>query len=109
MFSNEIIAKNSGDTLKAINFGGQQFIISVKEDILFAYLVKELFKISVVGVKYKDHMATALYIPMQGDSVRVNSRKFIIADPTYINSNIGEGMKKYKNIKPNSFIFLTDS
>ncbi|MBY8981170.1 MAG: hypothetical protein KGD72_12330 [Candidatus Lokiarchaeota archaeon] len=39
MFSNEIIAKNSGDTLQAINFGGQQFIISVKEDIIFAYLV----------------------------------------------------------------------
>ena len=77
--------------------------------ILFSYLVKELFKISVVGVKYKDHMATALYIPMRGDSVRVNSRKFIIADPTYINSNVGESMNKYKNIKPNSFIFLTDS
>jgi len=39
MFSNEIIAKNSGDTLQAINFGAQQFIISVKEDIIFAYLV----------------------------------------------------------------------
>jgi hypothetical protein len=39
MFSNEIIAKNSGDTLQAINFGSQQFIISVKDDIIFAYLV----------------------------------------------------------------------
>ncbi len=39
MFSNEIIAKKSGDTLQAINFGTQQFIISVKEDIIFAYLV----------------------------------------------------------------------
>ena len=77
--------------------------------ILFAYLVKELFKISVVGVKYKDHMATAIYVPMKGDSVRVNSRKFIIADPTYINSNIGESMKKYRSRKPKSFIFLTDS
>lgn len=39
MFSNEIIAKKSGDTLQAINFGAQQFIIYVKEDIIFAYLV----------------------------------------------------------------------
>jgi len=39
MFSNEVIAKNSGDMLQAINFGTQQFIISVKEDIIFAYLV----------------------------------------------------------------------
>jgi hypothetical protein len=44
MFSNEIIAKNSGDTLQAINFGGQQFIISVKEDIIFAYLVDNSLK-----------------------------------------------------------------
>ena len=39
MFSNEVIAKNSGDILQAIDFGSQQFIISVKEDIIFAYLV----------------------------------------------------------------------
>lgn len=74
--------------------------------ILFANLVKKLFKIGVVGVKYKDHMATALYIPMKGDSVRVNSRKFIIADPTYINANIGQSMQKYKSKKPKSFVYL---
>ncbi len=45
MFSNEIIAKNSGDTLQAINFGAQQFIISVKEDIIFAYLIDDSPKI----------------------------------------------------------------
>ncbi|MHA1508183.1 MAG: hypothetical protein ACTSO6_05700, partial [Promethearchaeota archaeon] len=44
MFSNEIIAKNSGDTLQAINFGTQQFIISVKDDIIFAYLVNNTQK-----------------------------------------------------------------
>jgi len=45
MFSNEIIGKNSEDTLQAINFGTQQFIISVKEDIIFAYLVERSSKI----------------------------------------------------------------
>ena len=39
MFANEVIGKNSGDTLQAISFENQQFIISVKEDIIFAYLV----------------------------------------------------------------------
>jgi hypothetical protein len=39
MFSNEVIAKNSGDSLQSINFGAQQFIIYVKEDIIFAYLL----------------------------------------------------------------------
>ncbi|MDF1884406.1 hypothetical protein JHD49_10675, partial [Sulfurimonas sp. SAG-AH-194-C21] len=75
--------------------------------ILFAYLVKKLFKINVIGVKYKDHMATALYIPMQGDSVKVGGRKFIIADPTYINANIGQSMPKYKSIIPQDYIILS--
>ena len=44
--------------------------------VLFSYLVKELFGVGVVGVKYKDHMATALYVPMSGDSVQEGRRKF---------------------------------
>ncbi|MDF1875687.1 hypothetical protein JHD48_08065 [Sulfurimonas sp. SAG-AH-194-I05] len=74
--------------------------------ILFAYLVRAILNIGVVGVKYKDHMATALYIPMQGDSVRVGSKKYIIADPTYINASIGQSMPKYKRVKPEGFILL---
>ncbi|EQB40655.1 hypothetical protein M947_02270 [Sulfurimonas hongkongensis] len=73
---------------------------------LFSYLIKELFGISVLGVKYKDHMATALYVPMSGDSIEVNKKKFIVADPTYINSNIGQSMPKYKSINPESFVVV---
>ena len=74
--------------------------------ILFSNLVKELFQIAVVGVKYKDHMATALYIPIEGDAVKVNSKKFIIADPTYMNASIGQSMPKYKNKRPEDFIMF---
>jgi len=74
--------------------------------ILFAYLVKELFGISVIGVQYKDHMATALYVPMRGDSVKANGRRFVIADPTYMNANIGVSMPRYKSIVPESFIVV---
>jgi len=74
--------------------------------ILFAYLVKALFNVGVIGVKYNDHMSTALYIPIDGDSVRASSRRFVIADPTYINSNIGQNMPKYKSIHPESFIVV---
>jgi len=73
---------------------------------LFSYLVKELFGVSVLGVKYRDHMATALYIPMSGDSIEVDKKKFIVADPTYINSNIGQSMPKYRSINPESFVFV---
>ena len=75
--------------------------------ILFSYLVKELFGIGVIGVKYSDHMATALYIPIKGDSVKAGSRKFVIADPTYINANIGQSMPKYKSKIPDSFILVS--
>ena len=74
--------------------------------VLFSYLIKELFGISVLGVKYKDHMATALYIPMEGDSIKVGSKRFVLADPTYINASIGQSMPKYKPKIPNSFIVV---
>ena len=74
--------------------------------ILFSYLVKKLFHISVIGVKYRDHMSTALYIPMQGDSVKRARRRYVIADPTYINANIGMNMPKYKSIRPEKFIVV---
>ncbi len=74
--------------------------------ILFSYLVKKLFHIKIIGVQYKDHMTTALYIPMDGDSVKKGSRKYIIADPSYINANIGLSMKKYKKVQPERFITI---
>ncbi len=72
--------------------------------ILFAYLVKRLLNISVEGVKYKDHMATALAIPLEGDSVEDGFKRLLIADPTYIHANIGQSMPKYKSKRPESFI-----
>ena len=76
--------------------------------ILFSKLVKDIFKIDVVGVKYNDHMATALYVPLKGDTVRVNMKKYVIADPTYINASIGQGMSKYKSLQPKEFIFFNN-
>ncbi|MDA3908828.1 MAG: hypothetical protein PF437_07050 [Sulfurimonas sp.] len=74
--------------------------------VLFSYLVKELFNVSVVGVKYKDHMATALYVPMSGDSVKAGKRKLVLADPTYINASIGQSMPKYRSLIPESFVVV---
>ncbi|MFX0074278.1 MAG: hypothetical protein ACFE96_02465, partial [Candidatus Hermodarchaeota archaeon] len=41
MFSNEIIGKNSGESLQAINFENQQFLITVRDGIIFAYLLED--------------------------------------------------------------------
>jgi len=74
--------------------------------ILFSYLIKKIFGISAIGVKYKDHMSVALYIPMKGDSIKMGKHRFVIADPTYINANIGQSMLKYKSKIPESFIVV---
>jgi hypothetical protein len=74
--------------------------------VLYAQLVKKLFGVMVIGVKYSDHMSTALYIPMQGDSVEYKRRRFVVADPTYINANIGMAIPKYRSVVPDSFIVL---
>lgn len=74
--------------------------------ILFSNLIKSMFNIGVVGVKYSDHMATALYVPILGDTVKVRTKKYVIADPTYINASVGQSMRKYKLKRPKKFIFL---
>ena len=74
--------------------------------VLFAALVHKLFKVPTIGIKYKDHMATGLFIPMFGDSVHVGNKRFVIADPTYINAKVGQSMPKYKPLRPESFIVL---
>ncbi len=73
---------------------------------LYARLVKKLFGISVVGVKYANHMATALYIPINGAGVHVHGKRYVIADPTYIDANVGESMPQYRSVIPDKFIYL---
>lgn len=72
--------------------------------ILFSYLIKKLFAVPVYGVHYKGHMATALYVPMKGDFIRLGNKKLVIADPTYINANIGQSMPQYRSKRPEEII-----
>ena len=74
--------------------------------VLYARLVKDLFGISVVGVKYKDHMSTALHVPMRGESVKVAGQRYVLADPTYVNASLGQSIPKYKSIIPDSFVYV---
>lgn len=67
--------------------------------IMFSYLVRNLLKLDVVGVKYKDHLATAVAFSSQvsGSAFRYKNKKYTISDPTYINANAGMAMPQYKN------------
>jgi hypothetical protein len=72
--------------------------------ILFAYLVRELLGLEVVGVDYPGHIATAVFMPddeeiKNADTIEYNKKSYIICDPTYINANIGEAMPDLKALK----------
>ena len=66
---------------------------------LFAYLVKQLLHTEVIGLEYKGHVATAVYVDknISGDYLYHNKTKYIIADPTFVNAPLGLTMPKYKN------------
>lgn len=69
--------------------------------VLFTYLVKELLGLEVVGLKYPGHMSSGVLLKEVGeDSVNLGNKTFTIADPTFINANIGMAMPTYKNRKP---------
>lgn len=67
--------------------------------VLFAYLIKELLNLDVVGISYPGHMATA--VKFNGDYgldyFTYKGGKYIISDPTYINAPVGMCMPQYAN------------
>lgn len=70
--------------------------------IFFAYLVKKLVGLEVVGLDYPGHIATAVKFSnnFSGDYVVRNNKKYMVCDPTYVNSTIGMAMPKFKKKKP---------
>jgi len=69
---------------------------------LFSSLVRRILDLDVIGLRYPEHVATAVKFSeyVAGDAIRVNSERFVICDPTYINANIGETMPRFKRVKP---------
>ena len=69
--------------------------------IMFSYLVKRLLNLDVIGVKYKDHIATAVAFSskISGANFRYKDKRYTVSDPTYINANAGTIMPQYKNSK----------
>lgn len=69
--------------------------------VLFAYLVRELLGLRVVGVEYPGHIATAVRFTTEaeGDYIIWKNEKYIIADPTYIDAPVGMTMPGMVNEK----------
>jgi len=70
--------------------------------IMFAYLVKKLVGLDVVGLDYPGHIATAVKFSkrVKGDAIVYKKERYLICDPTYINANIGRGMPNFRKKAP---------
>jgi hypothetical protein len=67
--------------------------------VLFAYLVRNLIGLEVIGLDFPGHVATAVKFntDVKGDQVMYQNQKYIICDPTYINADVGMCMPQFKN------------
>ena len=68
--------------------------------ILFSRLVRDLTGNDVVLVLYPNHLATAVRFnsDVKGDYLMLDNEKYVICDPTYINSSAGEAMPRYRGV-----------
>ncbi|MFC1606725.1 hypothetical protein ACFL47_02045 [Candidatus Latescibacterota bacterium] len=69
---------------------------------LFAFLVRNLVGLDVIGLHYPGHVATAVKFStaVRGDPVTYKNERYVVCDPTYINANYGECMPKFKTVTP---------
>lgn len=72
--------------------------------ILFAYLVNRLLGRDVLLLDYPGHVATAVCADeeedMKGTHVRLEGKKYLVCDPTYVNAKVGQLMPSCKAKRP---------
>ena len=78
--------------------------------ILLSHFVRDVVGLDVVLVYYPGHLAMAVHFnePVEGDYVMCEGRKFIVVDPTYIGSKVGETMPMVAD-EPTTVILLDRS
>jgi hypothetical protein len=75
--------------------------------ILFSYMVKTLLGMDVVGVKYPNHMATAVRVDekIKGEYILLDQKPYVLADPTYVNASLGMSMPQFAGTK--SYVIIS--
>lgn len=71
--------------------------------VFFAWLVRELLGIKVVGLLYPGHVTTAVALKQVKpgfSTVEFHGHQLVIADPTYIGASVGMAMPSYEKLKP---------
>ncbi len=77
--------------------------------VLFAWLVRELVGLKVIGLLYPGHMTTAVALTQPGSGMSYvdhHGQRFVIADPTYIGATVGMAMPAYAAIKPSQIVAI---
>ena len=71
--------------------------------ILFAILVRDLLGLEVVLLHYPNHLSTAVHFPehVEGDHFMIDGRRFVEADPTFINARVGMTMPQFRGVSAN--------
>ena len=67
--------------------------------ILLSHLVRDLLGLKVILIYYPGHLAMAVNFTdeVNGDYIMYDNKKFVVCDPTYILSTVGETMPSMKN------------
>ncbi|MFW2371920.1 MAG: hypothetical protein ACN4GM_02280 [Gammaproteobacteria bacterium] len=71
--------------------------------VFFAWLVRSLLNLDVVGLDFPGHIATAVRFneSVSGDAVRYKGKRYVVSDPTYINARAGMTMPEFRSKRPN--------
>lgn len=78
-----------------------------KRSVLFAWLVRELLGIKVIGLLYPMHMTTGVELKQVKEgyaTVTHDGKRFVIADPTYIGATVGMAMPSYAKYQPKRIV-----
>jgi hypothetical protein len=78
-----------------------------EHSVVFAWLVRELLGIKVIGLLYPGHLTTAVSLKQvrpEFSTVDYQGHRYVIADPTYINASVGMAMPSYAKLKPNRVV-----
>ena len=84
-----------------VSFDGH--LVCDDRSIFFATLVRDILGLEVVGLRYSRHLAVAVHFnnSVEGDYHMSDGKRFVVADPTYINAPVGLTMSSYINERPN--------
>ena len=69
--------------------------------ILYTILVRDLLGLDAVLLVYPNHVSTAVAIPdATGSYLPIAGKRYLMCDPTYIGSHIGDVADSFKDINP---------